>query len=231
MLDGHRVPMSATPPVLSQPSVAESRLPPPKSIEWRSKIRESWPLFFAGVACLFLAAVLGVQRTAGSLTLAAPTFLFLALGIVGIAGGVTSYVVGPDADERPEVVEETVQPSFRSPSPVVPTESGESQVHTPGSPAPRVPPPEWSESSELLPSWMEDQEIPPSTLLDSQMIPRPSQWANGRVLRLSEDGVLTLYTLDDAIRDLELATDTVDGRRTPRRSSIMDADSSPSPGE
>jgi hypothetical protein len=40
--------------------------------------------------------------------------------------------------------------------------------------------------------------------------------SKGRLLRLSEDGALTIYSLDDALRDLEVVSQTVHDRRIPR---------------
>ncbi|MGA7860847.1 MAG: hypothetical protein WCB19_03200 [Thermoplasmata archaeon] len=62
----------------------------------------------------------------------------------------------------------------------------------------------------------------PSLLLDAETYRHPSMWSKGRVLRLSEEGVLTVCSLDDALRDLELVNQVVHRRRIGRDANVAD---------
>jgi hypothetical protein len=66
----------------------------------------------------------------------------------------------------------------------------------------------------------ESEEVDPPLLLHPGGPERsepPSTRNKGRLLRLSEDGALTVYSLDDALRDLEVVSQAVYGNRVPRK--------------
>lgn len=183
----------------------------------RAKLEESWPLLVAGSGCVALAVVLELQRATRTVDHLSPTFLFLAVGLTGIAGGVASFIVGPE--EGPGVV----PVAAAAPAESVPLKThglapraGVSDRWN-GRPIPDVlvapsarPAPEepegWAGDSE-------PSEIPPSLLLHPDTYQRPAIWNKGRLLRLSHEGMLTVYSLDDALRDLELIEQVVHTRR------------------
>jgi len=201
-----------------------SSLPPARPPTWRSKLAESWPLLFAGSGCVALAVVWAVQGTSRSIDHLSPTFLFLALGMTGLAGGIASFMAGPDEDSESSPM--TRQASW--PMRLHPSQGGKpadpAGDRSYGRPAPDVTRAEWSESSTTtsIPPWSEEAEISPSLLLDGDTYRRPSIWSKGRVLRLSEEGVLTVYSLDDALRDLEIVNQVVHGRRVDRDANAAD---------
>ena len=180
---------------------------PPRTA--RENLRESWPLFFLGSACLVIGALLALNESTRTIEHLSPAFLFLAVGITGLAGGVASYAIGPDEEPDPAVrsrigrtgrsVQATVEGS------AVPADQWN------GRPVPDV--------IAVLPGYqserIEDEdwkETPDSLRFDPGTYVRPPAWARGRVLHLSSDGTLTVYALEDALRDLELVNAIVHRR-------------------
>jgi hypothetical protein len=191
-------------------------LPTVERVSWRAKLGESWPLLLVGSGCVIIAVALAIQRTAQTVGHVSPSFLFLAVGITGIAGGLASFVAGPDEDPGSAARTNRVPTSQRTGAARRDAPLNPPTTRLYGRPAPDVVSPEWSESSSSIPSWSEEAEVPPSLLLDAETYPRPSRWKEGRVLRLSEDGVLTVYSVDEALRDLDLVNQIVHGRRITR---------------
>lgn len=201
-----------------------SSLPAARPSTWPSKLAESWPLLLAGSGCVALAVMWAVQGTSRSIDHLSPTFLFLALGITGLGGGVASFVVGPDEDSESSPATGPAgwpRGFYRSQSGKPAGPAGDRLY---GRPAPDVTRPEWSESPTpaSMPPWSEEAEMAPSLLLDAETYRHPSMWSKGRVLRLSEEGVLTVCSLDDALRDLELVNQVVHRRRIGRDANVAD---------
>jgi hypothetical protein len=211
------------------------RLPAPPQAEpasWGSKLEESWPLLAAGSGLVIIALVLASHRTVQSVDHLSPVFLFLALGITGITGGLVSFVAGPDE------IPVSASPEDRGPAPQA-TEPANSAV-TPGSPAPRVygrpiPAVTLPELSEPTPPsalasaapWSEEAEAAATAPGESEESRRRSPWDEGRVLHLSDDGVLTVYSVDDALLDLDLVKQIVQGRRVTQIRKASDTETPP----
>lgn len=197
---------------------APNRIPTPGGPgAWRAKLGEAWPLLLVGGGCEAFGAVLAIGRNARLIDHLSPTFLFLAVGLIGIAGGVASYWVGPQPNGSgpSPTLRPTPGPAPRRESvgssqvmariPISPVRSGP-VAGTPSRPEPsRRSPMDWGPGGA--------SEIPRSLVLDPALIRRPA-WAKGRLLRLSDDGALTVYSLDDALRELDAVTHAVRSRRT-----------------
>ena len=184
----------------------------------RAKLEESWPLLLAGGACLALGVLLALDRSTRSIDHLSPTFMFLAIGATGLLGGLASFVVGPEEAVKAQPGEssdpEREAAALRTPPP----------ASTPasewfGRPSPRVLAPfdvgATLPGSRSLPDWSEEEGAtlaPPPYLPDPSTLERPSPWPEGRLLRLSKEGALTVYALEDALRDLELVTEVVHSR-------------------
>ncbi|MFZ0829760.1 MAG: hypothetical protein WCB18_09800 [Thermoplasmata archaeon] len=194
--------------------------PPPRQPSLRSKLKESWPLLVAGGGCVALAVLLELQRTTRSIDHLSPTLLFLAVGLTGIGGGVASYVVGPEENGDAVVARPLGSgPKERDSRKKWPPRVGVAERWN-GRPVPDVI--STSRFAAAAPAagssanWTdepEDAEIPPSVLLDAGTYRRPPRGRKGRILRLSEEGALTVYSLEDALRDLELVDQVVHSRR------------------
>ncbi len=212
------------------PGLGGSSLSAAKPLTWGSKLEQAWPLFFAGFGCVTLAVVLAVQRTGGSLGDFSPVVLFVVLGIIGIAGGVASFVVGPEDHLESNAATDAVsrlEGWARSQLGEI-AENSVSRKY--GRPAPLVIVPEWSESSEYpgsIPPWTEGSESPAAAAQGAQTEPPQATWEKGRLLHLSADGALTVYSLDDAIRDLELVSKVVHGEPVPPPEKAKDAQPPP----
>jgi hypothetical protein len=195
-------------------------LPEPSPPSWGEKLEESWPLLFAGGACVALGVVLAVQHTSRSIDHLSPPFLFLALGILGLAGGLASFAVGPEKDDELT----SLTPTGRTSSGPPPAHEFDGLLAAAGRwigrPVPDViveqtaagrtgpEPPEGQWSKEEEPSET------PSSPVPEQDSNRPTSKQNkNRLLRLSEEGELTVYSLEDALRDLDLVTQVVHARR------------------
>jgi hypothetical protein len=202
-------------------SRGEGSVPPAMEPSWRAKLEESWPLLTAGSACVALGVVLALERTTRSIDHLSPSFLFVALGVTGIAGGLASFAVGPEEDNEMQPVA-PADGSRSSQSPARknrPTPAAVEQWI--GRPVPDVIVAETSNprnrpGAPADPRTVEAEavEIPPTRLLDANTDPRPSTWNEGRLLRLTEEGAVTVYSLEDALRDLELVSQVVHSRRT-----------------
>ncbi|MCI4352783.1 MAG: hypothetical protein L3K14_05265 [Thermoplasmata archaeon] len=187
----------------------------------RAQLAESWPLLLAGAGCLALGTVLLLEHWTRTIDHLSPTILFLAVGATGLFGGVASFVVGPeDVSEagasKPEGFDDTNVDVRESPSPTAdPTDEWI------GRPSPKVAQASPGKRSTPLvasaPPWSEDEttaEIAPSLLLDPDTYGRPSPWRSGRLLHLSEEGALRVYTVEDALGDLEFVSKSVHARRS-----------------
>jgi len=189
----------------------------------RAKVEQSWPLFVAGAGCVAIAVVFALERTTHFVDHLSPTILFLAVGVTGVAGGIASFVLGPEEEEGELSGDSRDVRTVARRATSTPSTAIEAPDRWNGRPLPNVVP-EWLESppeagQDTTDSWSEEgeaQESPPSLILDAGTYERPSPWGKGRLLRLSEEGTLTVYSLDDALRDLELVTEVVHGRRVHR---------------
>jgi hypothetical protein len=183
----------------------------------REKLGESWPLLTVGAGCVAFGVVLIIEHTARLVDHISPTFLFFAVGLTGIAGGVASYIVGPQANGNGRVAPTEGRPR----TPALPPRSR--SVPTPAAQAggrptvavgsaggrPLTAPARPSRMGWGAPA--ESGEVPPSLILDPELI-RPPAWSKGRLLRLSEEGALTVYSVDDALRELDLVSKEVHQR-------------------
>lgn len=198
-----------TPTPASKPGPVTVASPPEPPRTAREHLRESWPLFFLGSACLTIGALLALNESTRTIEHLSPAFLFLAIGITGLAGGVASYAIGPD-----DGADSAVRTGLGRP--------GRSMRATAEGSA--VPADQWNgrpvpDVIAVLPGyqseWSEDEdwkETPDSLRLDPGTYVRPPAWTKGRVLHLSSDGTLTVYALEDALRDLELVNAIVHRR-------------------
>jgi hypothetical protein len=196
---------------------ASSTSPEPS---FRAKLEESWPLLVAGSGCVALAVVLELQRSTRTLDHLSPTFLFLAVGLTGLMGGVASFVVGPDNDAVEESAPRADRRPARSVNPPMTGTLAPPLDRWNGRPVPdvitedRPVPPTPTMSSAA--AWAESEgaaEIEPSLRLRPGTYRRPASWSRGRILHLSQEGALTVYSLEDALRDLELVDQVVHARR------------------
>jgi hypothetical protein len=199
--------------------------PTPKP-SFRAKLEESWSLLVAGAGCLALAVLLELQRSTRTVDHLSPTFLFLAVGLTGVAGGVASFMVGPEEDGE-EVGERSPENRPQGRGKLgYPTSRRVAPERWNGRPVPDVMPAGLevgtSDAGDIPTPWTEgseEAEIAPSLLLDIDPSRRhQSMWNKGRILRLSEEGNLTVYSLDDALRDLELIEQVVHARRRGKES-------------
>lgn len=186
---------------------------------WRANLGEAWPLLVVGGACVAVAVVMALGRLTRLVDHLSPSFLFLAVGLTGIAGGVASYLVGSDVESTsafrhmapaPPRLADTTGPAAVSANQTHTIKPGPNPVsadHT--SPRPRAPgrpsPMRWGPAEG-------SNEMPRSLLLDPRLLQRPAP-SKGRLLRLSEEGALTVYSMGDAFRDLDIVTRAVHERR------------------
>jgi hypothetical protein len=224
-------PRRASPPKLNGPTPAQRR--PTVG----AKLKESWPLFVAGAGCLCLAVVLMFQRAGQTLDHWSPTFLFIAVGMTGVLGGVASFIVGPEGGEggpsprtavtdSPDPRAEKQPPARR----VLPQREN-------GRPTPQVilsaevvPP---AQSPPAAPEWSEDVEDPkiaPAFDLPANSEGRPLASNQVWILRVSPEGGLTVRSLEDALRDLELIKELARANRRARPSSDEDSKTEQSEG-
>jgi hypothetical protein len=223
--------MSANPSRLEE----TDRLSVPPQVEpasWGSKLEESWPLLAAGSGLVIIALVLASHRTVQSVDHLSPVFLFLALGITGLAGGLVSFVAGPD--EIPVSAALVGQgPAPQETEPANPNATADSPApRVYGRPVPAVTLPELSEPTQptALASdapWSEEAEAAAAAPVESEESRRRSPWDEGRVLHLSDDGVLTVYSVDDALLDLDLVKQIVQGRRVTQIRKASDTETPP----
>lgn len=195
--------------------------------DWRSHLGEAWPLLVVGGGCVGVAIVMALGRIARLVDHLSPTFLFLAVGLTGIAGGVASYLVGGDVNSTTVDRRAVPGPLARDPTrgPVAAPASRVAPITphpNPGSPAPSSPPSRASVGP--APTWGSapggSNEIPRSLFLDPRLLQRPAP-TKGRLLRLSEEGALTVYSLGEALRDLDSIS------RSTRERRARSADSGP----
>ena len=192
----------------------------------RRKLRRYWPLGVAGTGGAALAAILGFQSPFHSLDHFSSALLFTILSTVALVVGIVAF-----AAVREKSTHEPSRTNARGRNrvPVLANREGRRRPapgRWNGRPVPHVtqglresvePP-----RSQPTPSWSpeeESEEIATPLRLEpewSEPSERPSTWNKGRLLRLSEDGALTVYSLDDALRDLEVVSQTVHGRRLRR---------------
>ncbi|MGC2289653.1 MAG: hypothetical protein WA688_07345 [Thermoplasmata archaeon] len=197
--------------------------PPGKDPSWGEKLEESWPLLTAGTGCVVLAVVLALQGSTRSIDHLSPTFLFLALGFTGIAGGVASFVVGPEEGVQGPAVGESESRVARPNRPTGGQSGNKATDHWNGRPVPEVTLGGGSTTEDLASlsatrrgAGGEPAENDPLRLLDSEAAPRTSSRNIGHLLRLSEEGSLTVYSLEDALRDLEVVDQVVHSHKVGR---------------
>lgn len=193
-------------------------------VGWKDSLTEAWPLLITGVICVVLAAVFALEQTHRTADRLSPSFLFLAVGITGIVGGIASFAAGPDDEE-----ENRLQPvkSVHAPPSAGPRAD---PLDTPerwnGRPVPDVvvsrpaAPPTAARRLGSVPAISPSSGPPGRPVRGPSPSPKGPQWTQGRLLRLSDEGELTIYSVDDALRDLELVTRIIHARRT---SSSLDA--------
>lgn len=189
---------------------------PAQTAGWRESLAESWPLLITGLVCVVFAAIFALEQPHRTVDRLSPSLLFAAVGITGVVGGLASFLTGPDDPE----LESESRPSARGPARAPTEDPTELAMKKPdrwnGRPVPEVvvgrltptpAPTRRGASTYSGPSGDEGSRHGP---LAHRAEPR---WTNGRLLRLSEEGELTVYSVDDALRDLEFVTRTIHARR------------------
>lgn len=190
---------------------------------WREKLAGSWPLWLTGGGGATLVVAVGLQRSLPSVLHPSLNLLLIALGVTGIVVGIGAFVGGHGGHVGGQVPKPAPYSGESSSRLKSRRSLGGASDRCGGRPMPdvkvagsrendspvRTPAHGWDPKEEA-------SEIAPSLLLTTERAEQPSLWSKGRLLRLSEEGRLTVYSLDDALRDLEFVDQTVHGRRTRR---------------
>jgi len=222
MFVGSGLPMSA--PKVTEPPVARTApSPKPTPADWGAKLTESWPLLVTGGICVAFAVIFALDQPHRTIAHLSPAFLFMAVGVTGIVGGLASFAMGPDTSEP------APRPGPRALPPVQPSQAvatdpwSESPEKWNGRPAPAVvrprvrskrPAPTAAEPYVPEEEQAQTDELRLSPESDEELGNVPS--LKGRLLHLSEEGNLSVYSLDDALRDLDLIDRVVHERRSRR---------------
>ncbi len=196
---------------------AGTRAPDPaQTAGWRESLAESWPLLVTGLICVAFAGIFAIELPHRTVDRLSPSLLFAAVGITGVVGGLASFLTGPD---DPEPVSQSLR---TAPGPIRASTEDPASLFTEapdrwnGRPVPEVvvgrltPTPSPKRRGASTYSDPSGDEGPRRGLPASRAEPR---WTKGRLLRLSEEGELTVYSVDDALRDLEYVTRTIHARR------------------
>jgi hypothetical protein len=229
--------MSGNAPRQASPPRLNGQTPARRRPTLGAKLKESWPLFVAGAGCLCLAVALEFQQAGRTLDHWSPTFLFIAVGMTGVLGGVASFIVGPEGSEGEPSARNAVtdppdsraekQPPARRAAPQRENGRPTPQVILP---AETVPP---AQSPPAVPEWSEDGEDPriaPALDLPGNADGRPLASNQVWILRVSPEGGLTVRSLEDALRDLDLIKELARANRRARPSSDEDPKTEPTEG-
>jgi hypothetical protein len=207
----------------------------PELRSWRQRLSKAWPLGVSGAGGAALAAVLALQPQFQAIGRLSPDLVWVALSTTAIVVGLAAFLVGREeptkSRHKPSGRGKAVVPLF--PQRARPTQSQPGHWYGRPVPAVRRGPPAVSNRSMPAPptSWSpeEAEEVPSPLRLLPETEESPFPWNKGRLLRLSKEGALTVYSLNDALQDLEIVSQTVHGRRIRRGATSGDAHDLPFP--